>query len=69
MYLGGSYMLINSRPMFENITGTMAIGLFGRIAFGDNDEEFIGGMNIPLSAEISFIDNFSGIFCYSCSRY
>ena len=48
MYLGGSYMLINSRPMFENITGTMALGLFGRIAFGDNDEEFIGGMNIPL---------------------
>ena len=62
LYLGGSYMLINSRPMFENITGTMAVGLFGRVAFGDNDEEFIGGMNIPLSAEISFIDNFLEFF-------
>ncbi len=62
MFLGGSYMLINSRPMFENVTGTMAIGLFGRIAFGDNDDDFIGGMNIPLSAEIAFIDNFLEFF-------
>ncbi len=62
MFLGGSYMLINSRPMFESITGTLAVGLFGRVAFGENDEEFIGGMNIPLSAEIGFIDNFLEFF-------
>lgn len=62
LFLGGSYMLINSRPMFENITGSLALGLFGRIAFGDNNEDFIGGMNIPLSGEISFIDNFLEFF-------
>ena len=55
-------MLINSRPMFENVTGSLALGLFGRIAFGDNNEDFIGGMNIPLSGEISFIDNFLEFF-------
>lgn len=62
IFLGGSYMMINSRPVFENVSGSLALGLFGRIAFGESDEEFIGGMNIPISGEISFIDNFLEFF-------
>ncbi len=62
LFMGGSYMVINSRPVFENVTGSLGVGLFGKVSFGDNENDFIGGMNIPISGEISFIDNFLEFF-------
>jgi len=62
-FLNGSYMLISSRPFNHIFSGSLGLGLFGKIFFGERDESnFMGGMNIPVSAEVSFIDNFLQFF-------
>jgi len=62
-FLNGSYMLINSRPFNRIFSGSFGLGLFGKVFFGEReDDNFMGGLNIPISAEVSFIDNFLQFF-------
>ncbi|MCL2705887.1 MAG: hypothetical protein FWE72_06735 [Spirochaetaceae bacterium] len=63
-FLNGSYMLINSRPFNSIFSGSLGLGLFGKVFFSEDkkDDNFMGGMNIPISAEVSFIDNFLQFF-------
>ena len=62
-FINGSYMVINSRSFNQIFSGSLGLGLFGKFFFGGNkDEEFMGGMNIPISVEASFIDNFLQFF-------
>ena len=62
-FLNGSYMVINSRPFNHIFSGSLGMGLFAKIFFGENsDKDFMGGLNIPISAEVSFIDNFLQFF-------
>jgi hypothetical protein len=62
-FLNGSYMVINSRPINEIFSGTLGIGLFGKISFGEEDEnDFIGGLNIPITGEVALLDGFLELF-------
>lgn len=62
-FLNGSYLVINSRPVNHIFSGSLGIGLFGKISFGDEEEnDFIGGLNIPVSAEAAFLDGFLEFF-------
>jgi hypothetical protein len=62
-FLNGSYMVISSRPFNHIFSGSLGMGLFGKFFFVSNkDEDFMGGLNIPISAEVSFIDNFLQFF-------
>ena len=64
-FLNGSYMVINSRPINEIFSASLGIGLFGKISFAEETEDenaFIGGLNIPVSVEMGLIDGFLEIF-------
>jgi len=62
-FLNGSYMVINSRPINEIFSGTLGIGLFGKVSFGDeNENDFIGGLNIPMTGEAALLDGFLELF-------
>jgi len=63
-FLNGSYLVINSRPLNEIFSGSLAIGLFGKISFGEEEEDndFIGGLNIPITAEAALLDGFLEFF-------
>ena len=62
-FINGSYMAVNSRPFNSIFSGSLGLGVFAKVFFSDNAEDkFMGGMNIPISAEVSFIDNFLQFF-------
>ena len=60
MFLEGSYTLINSRPAFAIFTASVGIGAFALLEFEDND--FSGGVNIPISMELPLLDDFIEIY-------
>ncbi len=64
-FLNGSYIVINSRPINEYFSGSLGVGLFGKISFGeddDDDNDFIGGLNIPITGEVAILDGFLEFF-------
>ncbi|MCL2793272.1 MAG: hypothetical protein FWD87_09295 [Spirochaetaceae bacterium] len=61
-FLNGSYMAVNSRPLNHIFSASLGLGLFCKIFFGDQEDRFMGGVNVPVSAEIFFIDNFLQFF-------
>ena len=63
IFLNGSYMAVNSRPLNDIFSGSLGLGAFAKYYFGEKrDDNFLGGINIPVSVEISFIDNFLQFF-------
>ncbi|MCL2293267.1 MAG: hypothetical protein FWC36_00135 [Spirochaetes bacterium] len=62
LFLNGSYMAVNSRPMNHIFSLSLGLGIFGKFYFGDNANNSFGGLNTPISAEITFIDNFLQFF-------
>ena len=64
-FLNGSYMLVTSRPLNHIFSCSFGIGAFTKFFFGNDDEEennFMGGLNMPISVEVSFLDNFLQFF-------
>lgn len=60
VFLGGSYTLINSRPFVGPFTASVGVGGFARLGF--NDDEYIAGLNVPLTVELPLMDDFVEIF-------
>ncbi len=63
IFINPSYMAVNSRPFNHIFSGSLGIGLFAKVFFDDDkDDKFMGGLNIPVSVEASFLDNFLQFF-------